>query len=219
MTKKALLLREEPFQSSRKGVKIVHFPIVKIKKLWHQVPRSKFDAIIVTSANTCRFLSFWPEAEKIICVGPKTKDQLPKALKKKAVCVEPSSSEGILKYLRGRSPQKIFFPRSQIADPRTVKSIRKQKHSVLVRHVYTTRSLMRRKALLALLGRSDIENVLITSPSVFKALKKNISLRLLKTLDLKFVSIGETSAKYLKSFGISSILSSKPKLEAMLRKL
>lgn len=216
-----LLLRSRKRPSSalkpKSQVEWVHIPLLSFQALPHHVPKTNFETLVVTSAESFRFLRVYPPVQRVLCIGEKTASAAPAVYRDRLVVLKESHQKALLRYFQKQKPQHLFFPRSAWADPETVRKLRRQGHRVCVRHIYRPQLLKKKKKILAFLNQKASKWILISSPSIWRALRKNVSLAELNRSGAKLMAIGPTTAQALKSKGIFVFQADSPDLAAVAR--
>lgn len=182
-----------------------------------RVPKSVYDYVLVTSANALLSIRDLPKTKKWVAIGAATRKALRVPGRIEVIALPHSA--GVLAYFRKQKRGRIFFPRSNLGDPRLVTGLRKMGHRVYCRHSYETKILDLQAALRPIYKNQSVDAVFVTSPSAFLAVKKALSPRELRSWRVRWVAIGPTTAKILREAGLKVIAAPSPSLTAMKKTL
>lgn len=217
-----VLLREsESLAKDKKrlsSVKVHSIPVLKSVRIKAKIPRGDYDVVVLSSQKTVHYLNRLPSTSEVLCIGQFTAKAFKKKFKKRLIVLSESNSKGLIQYFRQRKKLRIFFPRSALGDPKTVRELRALGHRVCVRKIYTLRRFDVRSPLQKLIRAQDRLGWFVTSPSIFKALRSMFSDKQLRQFPGVWLSIGPTTTKELQKVVRNNFLeASETSLEAMLK--
>lgn len=195
-------------------------PIAAIKTNLRRLstPKKEFDFVLITSPRTVPSLKTWPKARLYVAIGEKTASAM-KSCPYPIAVLKESNTQGIFNFFKAKKESSVFFPRSSRGDKGIAQGLRSYGHRVFVRHAYDTQ-LLNLRGKKALIFHKENRAFLFTSPSTVHALMRSFGRARLRALNLKWVAIGPTTARYIRrNLGISPLIAKSPNLPSMMRAL
>lgn len=212
--------RRSNFNKAFSSKRVLYVPAIHTQRLKWRRPSGSFDYVLVTSPKALKNLSEAPPHRCSVFIGKKTAQGFRQSSRQKRVVLRESHREGILHFFKSKPPSRIFFPRSQQGDPRTVQVLRRQGHQVLVRHTYRTQPVDKRslRKALAPIEKNSGCCFLFLSPSSFRSFKRlGLSLADRTWQPSGYFAIGPTTAKVMRDAGLSVLTPRKATIEALVR--
>lgn len=212
--------RRSNFNKAFSSMRVLYVPAIATQRLKWRRPSGSFDYVLVTSPKALKNLSEAPPHKCCVFIGKKTAQSFGRPSRQKRMVLLESHQQGILRFFKTRPSSRIFFPRSQQGDPKTVQALRQQGHRVLVRHTYRTQPVDKRrlrKALTPIEKDSDCR-FLFLSPSSFRSFKRlGLSFAARTWGPSGYFAIGPTTAKVMRAAGLSVSTPSRATIEALVR--
>lgn len=201
-------------RSAFRPFRIVYCPVIRIRARAVGRVSGRYDYGLVTSKHALQGLKRWPRVGQWVAMG-KASAKILNQRKIPVKIVHESHRLGILKFFKKVKRGPIFFPRSSRADSFIPSGLRNMGFRVKVRHTYDTLMCPNRRALLKALQDQDLMAVLVTSPSVFMALRSALGLRYLRRMSPRLIAIGPTTAKSMRPFKIRFQTASEASLKGL----
>jgi len=215
--KRVILLREPSKQSESRlrlsPLRVIGVPAFEMRRRQIVIPKKVFDFVLITSAQTLRFLPKLPKSKLYLFIGESSFES--SGLSRRQVCVlKDSNRHGVLQFFRKQKPASIYFPRSAEADVGLVHELRRMGHRVMVSHPYGLYFRNIRKPVLNAI-KGGVDAVLLTSPSCFRSLRKAFSLKDLRSWAVAWLVIGPTTRAALRGTGLKVQMATKPSLAGL----
>lgn len=214
MTGRVLVLRDERGQRLVAALMGRGIPAERFCPIEHEPldfsPPDQVDWIIVTSATTVPMVAGrWPTAARVAAVGPATARALTSSGIQVDLVPALSSGAGILAAMPPGSGQRVWLPRSDLANPALPAGLRELGYDVIDQAVYRTRPVAVPPGIEAGLVAGDYAAVVVHSPSAVRALP---------ACDVTAVAIGAPTTAALRDAGFRRVhTSQEPTDEALER--
>ena len=214
MSGRVLVLRDERGKRLVAALTARGIPTDRFCPIEHEpldfCPPDQVDWIIVTSATTVPMVAGrWPGGARVAAVGPATSRALTSSGIQVDLVPVVSSGEGILAAMPPGSGQRVWLPRSDLANPALPAGLRELGYGVIDQAVYRTRPVALPPSIEAALMARDYAAVVVHSPSAVRALP---------VCDVAAVAIGAPTTAALRDAGFRRVHTSQaPTDEALER--
>lgn len=209
------------------GCTVEIVPTIRIKKRPLSAASEKmiekadsYDYLIFTSAHAVEFFvetfqNRWvklPLKPKVVVVGPATANAASKAGFKPRIVSKRPGADALAASLKNVDGKRIFFPRSAIAAPDVVETLRGKGAILDTIPLYMTTPLPVLKSRLTKLFESKTQTIVFLSPSSVESFSKNLSGAILRkrAFGTTVIAIGPTTAKAATEAGFKHIIVVKP---------
>jgi uroporphyrinogen-III synthase len=176
-----------------------------------------YDYGIISSVHAVSALRKWPEVDRWIAIGERTKAALKKKVKAPVRVLKDNNSQGLKNFFKSKSGVRIFYPRSSLTDSRTLRSLAGEKNQLDAPIAYKTYLLSLRSQLKRLSKNSQNFIFVVLSPSSVRSIVQSGSLDFLKSRVVAWLAIGPTTAREIRSFGFSVQTARETNLRQVLR--
>lgn len=220
ITREDKLDKETEKLAKEKNINIIYFPLIKTVPVnFRPVDTDSYDLIVFSSKKGVYYFLEKQKIKKdkpIIAVGNKTASYLKYLGFMNIFLPEESSSKGIENLIKGR------FKNKKILHITAKKGKKINLENVERLEIYDTLFSVpeNKNEILSMLNKGEIDYVLFSSPSTFKAFKclfKNYKSFIEKT---KIISIGDTTKKEIEKEGIKvNFTPSTPSFEEIIKQL
>ncbi len=182
-----------------------------------QAKFQRYDYGIMSSVHAVSALRKWPEVDRWIAIGERTKAELKTMVKAPVRVLNERNSHGLKKFFKSKSGVTIFYPRSSLTDPQTLRALASRKNQLDAPIAYKTYVLSLRSQLKRLSKGSQNFIFVILSPSSVRSIVQSGSLGFLKSRVVAWLAIGPTTAREIQSFGFPARTASATNLRQVLR--